>query len=691
MAISLVGTLTTGSAINGGDITLSLPSGLAQDDVVYVGLALGVASTGGTSSGGWTQVGSNVDTGNANLRTQLFRKVMGASPDTSIVLTGSGLAADSSSAIAIAFRGVDTTTPEDGVTPTTATGTTGGPDSPTITPNTTGAAAISWGAQPLIDVTGIGAPTGYTDLAVISSSDSNNTSNYMSWKSGLTGGVAENPSAYTGITSGRWVAWTIVVKPAAAASAVSTYDWPLPQQPRFSTILRTHTSLVQLTLLGKDQVYGAPGQVPAYDYPLPKVPHFSVLHRTFIDPVKLNLLGKDQVYGAPGQVPNYYWPLPPIGAARSRDLLTWISDTIPTSLLNPFFQTDWPLPPKAAARGKDLLTWISDVIPSTLAPPFVQTDWPLPPRGAKRSVELLTFTAMTPLNLIGQDKMYGDAGQVPNYDWPLPKLPLRSIDLRTWLLTFVPTTPQDPPKPRDWPVPLTPLRSQELKTFIQQTPLNLLGQDQMYGGPGQVPNYDWSLPKVAQYSVTLRTHINTFIPAQPNVPFNQTDWPLPQRPIISVGFKTWISDFVPPDGQVPFNQEDWPLPKVATPTIYRTWLNTFIPIDNPAPPPQSDLSTPQRRPAQQQLPQTNMALLAGAGAKPVVPITWELPLPKRTSVVSLTHLSTFIPPVGNRPFLVQMWPLPLRPLRSTSLQTWIGPIVPQTVSTRARVQGYIIG
>jgi hypothetical protein len=210
VAITLVGTPTTGSATNGGNITLTLPTGRQQGDVVYVGLALASAIGGGTSSAGWTQLGTTLDN---TIRLQMFRKVMGASPDANIVLTGGAQAADSSSAIAIAFRGVDATTQED-VTRTTATGSSTNPNCPSIIPATTGAVAIAYAATRIIDTTGTGGPAGYSNFTQVSSNDNNDTTSYMAWKGSLTASVAEDPAAFTGISTALWGAFTVAVRPA---------------------------------------------------------------------------------------------------------------------------------------------------------------------------------------------------------------------------------------------------------------------------------------------------------------------------------------------------------------------------------------------------------------------------------------------------------------------------------------------
>lgn len=214
-SIALRGTPTTGSQIDGSDLTFSLPTGLQENDVVYVSVSYGTA--GGTETAaatGWTLVGATVRPAGSQKPNQgVLRKVMGASPDSSITVTGPAGTQNTTAGIAIAFSCVDTTTPEDGVTPTSATGAAGAPDPPSITPATTGAWALICGAIDIIDVTGTGAPSGYANFTQVSANDNQDTSNYVATKSGLTASVAENPGTFTGTTAANWTAFSLVLRP----------------------------------------------------------------------------------------------------------------------------------------------------------------------------------------------------------------------------------------------------------------------------------------------------------------------------------------------------------------------------------------------------------------------------------------------------------------------------------------------
>ena len=192
------------SAINGTDVTVTLPN-MLQGDVVYVFCGLSTAAGGGTSSSGWTQVGSTVDN---TVRTQVFRKVMGRVPDATFVLTGSTVATDSAAAVAYALRGVNTNTPED-ATATTATGTSTDPDSPSITTVSAKSWVLAFAASAIVDAT-ITVPTSYVNLITTSGDDTADVTVAGAMREVAIAG-AENPAAFTGWSSAAWVAWSVAV------------------------------------------------------------------------------------------------------------------------------------------------------------------------------------------------------------------------------------------------------------------------------------------------------------------------------------------------------------------------------------------------------------------------------------------------------------------------------------------------
>jgi hypothetical protein len=224
MAISLVGSPVEANALNGGDTTLTLPTGMAADDVVYVFAAWSSASLGGgtTSSSGWTQVGSTVDSG--TLRTTLWRKTMGVTPDTSFVAVGTTVASDVCSAVGYALRGVDLTTPEDAA-PTTVGGSSTNPNPPSITTVTAGAYGLTFAASEVVDGSVV-APSGWGSQVDISSNDDQNlTIGGASLLHGAPGAV--DPASWTTWSSGVWVAWNVAVRPSVRTLAADAGSFTL--------------------------------------------------------------------------------------------------------------------------------------------------------------------------------------------------------------------------------------------------------------------------------------------------------------------------------------------------------------------------------------------------------------------------------------------------------------------------------
>lgn len=204
---------STADSLNGSDVTLHLPFGILKDDVVYVFYGLSSQFGGGTSSSGWTQVGSTTNNG---VRSQVFRKAMGDDPDGKIILTGASSGGRASVALAVALRGVNTTTPED-ATPTTATGTSAAPNSPSITPVTNNAMVFSVAFSQEMDIEPDilpTEPTGYSSRALASSVNVGNEEVGI----GLAARevivpAAEDPGAWAWSGSDDWVAWSIAVRP----------------------------------------------------------------------------------------------------------------------------------------------------------------------------------------------------------------------------------------------------------------------------------------------------------------------------------------------------------------------------------------------------------------------------------------------------------------------------------------------
>jgi hypothetical protein len=288
-------------------------------------------------------------------------------------------------------------------------------------------------------------------------------------------------------------------------------------------------------------------------------PVYPVALRTFLQSPPLTLVGQDRIYGAPGQAPTYDWPLPkppqfPIG------LRTWLgglnTTTLQPSTAVPFSQDDWPNP-IAPLYPVALRTWLDPSKP-----------W-----------------------LSGQDTIYGAPGQVPAYDWPAPKRSV--VPQGTWLLglnttTLVPST-APPVVTTHWPLPIPPPYPITLRTWLDPSKTWLIGQDTIYGAPGQAPTYNWPLPRGPIYPVSLRTWLGglnttTLIPSTAP-PFTPVEWRNPTRPPYPIALLTWLDPSKPwlagqdrmygGPGQVP--SWDSPLPRGPQfPVALRTWLNDLV-------------------------------------------------------------------------------------------------------------------
>ena len=228
MALSFVGG-GTGSSGTGGNITLTLTAGIAQNDVVYV--AFGIGSTTdkilAMTTAGYTKL-AEVFISGTNLA--VFRKVMGATPDSQAVCTGSGDAAEEAGAAFHVWRGADTTTPEDATT-TTATGTAAAPDSPSITTVTDAAIVLAIGANAINDASVRTAPTGYGNAQSVAVNGNELITVGMASKSVSPAG-AENPAAWTAWDTADWGAATVAIRPATAVPDLIAGPLSLPRFAR---------------------------------------------------------------------------------------------------------------------------------------------------------------------------------------------------------------------------------------------------------------------------------------------------------------------------------------------------------------------------------------------------------------------------------------------------------------------------
>jgi hypothetical protein len=160
------------------------------------------------------------------------------------------------------------------------------------------------------------------------------------------------------------------------------YDWPNPRGPVPAISLRTQASSYTLSLIGKDQFYGAPGQAPENrDWPVPRGPAYAISLRSHLDPVKVLLAGQDRMFGDPGQVRTFDQPLAPRGPVQANSLLTWGWSALQLlAPAAPFRPLSWPNPrgpvpsDVSIARAVNIPLSITPII----VPPIAQRHWPNP-------------------------------------------------------------------------------------------------------------------------------------------------------------------------------------------------------------------------------------------------------------------------------------------------------------------------
>ena len=178
--------------------TITLPAGLLQNDIVVI-CSMSPSDTT-TLPTGYTD-GQN---GNSNLvRYRWAYKFMPATPDT----TATGLSANTVS-IAVAFRGVNTTTPLDVASPAIATNDRDFPDPPSITTVTNNSMVVAVGFQRQLST--LTAPTNFTLAATANRTNGTVAAAYRL----KTPAGAENPGVFgPGTLDAENVAATFALRP----------------------------------------------------------------------------------------------------------------------------------------------------------------------------------------------------------------------------------------------------------------------------------------------------------------------------------------------------------------------------------------------------------------------------------------------------------------------------------------------
>ena len=221
MAITIVGTVQIGNERNGGDVTLTFDGTPAEDDVVVVigghGNENGSDPIGPSTAGYTTE--DDTDDGADDWTGGVWTKVLGASPDATVVCLGSGATVDAAVYAAYVLRGVDTANIMDAALVLTSRVTTDNPDPDSITTVTDDAWVIAAVVQ-RYHATATAFPSGYTNTATAGRVDTNRFGVSVA-TSEIASFGAENPGAFTiSVGSSLQAAYTIAIRPASGAALV---------------------------------------------------------------------------------------------------------------------------------------------------------------------------------------------------------------------------------------------------------------------------------------------------------------------------------------------------------------------------------------------------------------------------------------------------------------------------------------
>lgn len=248
MALSYVGG-GNNDATGGSDVTLTLPGGIAQNDIVAV-CYVDPSSTDvnmSMTTAGYTEEADLFETDTFPINLGAFWKPMGATPDSTAVCNNPS--SNSNCAVFHVWSGGDTASLD--ATTTTATGqNTGQGDPPSITTNTDNAAVLAFSGS-AGDASGTGTPSGYSNYFYEENLAGADSAVAMASKVVSPAG-AEDPGVFTGFSTATgycWCAVTMALKPAAAGGTVNEVtvtDGFYLNDPRESTLEALKPDSVQM-------------------------------------------------------------------------------------------------------------------------------------------------------------------------------------------------------------------------------------------------------------------------------------------------------------------------------------------------------------------------------------------------------------------------------------------------------------
>jgi len=209
VSISLVGTPQAGAAINGADVTLTFSTTPAQGDVVVVwgGHFNRAGSSVGPSTSGYTSLINDV----ATLPFfSIAYKVMGVSPDATVVCRGSGNVADAAAYGCYVLRGVELAAVLD--TSVVAAGPTAStnPNAATVTTTTPLAWVLALALSANSDATP-GTITSFVNHVQAAGSDTNSAAVAGATLEQSTPG-SRNPAAWSSWSTGMWKTATMAIR-----------------------------------------------------------------------------------------------------------------------------------------------------------------------------------------------------------------------------------------------------------------------------------------------------------------------------------------------------------------------------------------------------------------------------------------------------------------------------------------------
>lgn len=219
------------------------------------------------------------------------------------------------------------------------------------------------------------------------------------------------------------------------------------------------------------------------------------------------------------------------------------------------------------------------------------------------------FLASAQTTFLGQDKFFGNPGEVLAYNWPNPQRPTPSQAERTYqslLSTTLAPLSANPFLPSDWPNPRGYSFAADLRSFIDASEVWLIGQDKFFGAAGQVVDFDWPNPTLsrrASQEFVQALLSTTLSPIVVVPPFTSFDWPNPQRQVpLAVTSLTSIFYYII-DDNVPFVPMEFSNPGIRRqPLDLKTWLANLQETTLAVPPVPPFFFTGWTNPLQRQFP-----------------------------------------------------------------------------------------